>query len=124
MTTWTAEQASRIGSNEMINIAIELADGSRPKQISIWSVVVDGRVFVRSYGNVPGGWYDTARSSGRGEISSDGVPAVEVHFVQVTDEATNSAIDAEYRRKYAATPYEDDMATEPVRSNTLEAVPV
>jgi hypothetical protein len=44
--------------------------------IGIWAVVVDRRVFVRSWDITPGGWYDTIRKERRGHIHVGGMPNV------------------------------------------------
>src|SRR5512144_858931 len=42
------------------------------RSIGIWAVVVDGRVFVRSWGIRPDGWYRTFLEDPRGVITAPG----------------------------------------------------
>jgi len=125
MTGWTEDELDRINAEVYLRVAAALADGSTPKSVNIWSVPVGNRIFIRSYNGTAGKWYGPALESGRGRVSAGGVEK-EVRFMAVPsdDEATNGAVDASFRRKYADSPYAETMSTEPVRRNTLEVVPV
>jgi hypothetical protein len=46
-------------------LGIKAGARSDHRFIGIWAVVVDGRVFVRSWTLKPGGWYRTFRGSAR-----------------------------------------------------------
>lgn len=67
--------------------------------IGIWVVVVDGRVFARSWGVTPGGWYDTFREIGQGAIQV-GERRVPVRARPVTASRLLDAIEQEYADKY------------------------
>lgn len=123
MTTWNTEELARIAEPEMFDLSAQLEDGTTPKTVGIWAVAVDGRLFVRSYTGLEGKWYAPALASLRGRVSAGGVTK-DVRFERITDEAINSAIDAEYLRKYTPSPYAPEMGQEPVRSNTLEVIPL
>lgn len=49
-------------------LGIRAGSDSRHRVIGIWVVVVDGRVFVRSYTMKPGGWWRTFLEDPYGEI--------------------------------------------------------
>jgi hypothetical protein len=67
--------------------------------IGIWSVVVDGRVFVRSWDVKPAGWYHAFRVEPRGAIQAAG-REIRVRAVPVRSERTKAAVDAAYFAKY------------------------
>lgn len=123
MTTWNPEELTRIAEPEMFDLSAQLEDGTTPKTVGIWAVAVDGRLFVRSYTGLAGKWYAPALASLRGRVSAGGVTK-DVRFERVTDDATNAAIDAEYLAKYTPSPYAPEMGQEPVRSQTLEVIPL
>jgi hypothetical protein len=123
MTTWNAEELARIAEPEMFDLSAQLEDGTMPKTVGIWAVAVDGRLFVRSYTGLEGKWYAPALASMQGRVSAGGVTK-DVRFERITDEAINALIDAEYLRKYTPSPYAPEMGQEPVRSNTLEVIPL
>ena len=123
MTQWTKEELDKINSDEYFHLSAAVADGSTPKTVDIWSVGVGERIFVRSYNGVSGGWYGPALESGKGRISAGGVEK-DVTFVSIDDEEVKKAVDAAYYQKYAGSPYAETMATDPVRDNTVEVIPV
>src|SRR5213083_2686801 len=52
---------------------LDIRAGTKPYRIiGIWAVVVEGRVFVRSYSLKPRSWYRTFREEPRGIIEVDG----------------------------------------------------
>jgi len=123
MTMWDADELAAIAAPEMFDLSAQLEDGTAPKTVGIWAVAVDGRLFVRSYTGLAGKWYAPALASLRGRVSAGGVTK-DVRFERVVDDATNTAIDAAYLAKYTPSPYAPGMGQEPVRSNTLEVIPV
>jgi hypothetical protein len=67
--------------------------------IGIWAVVVDGRVFVRSWDVKATGWYHTFRAEPRGVIQAAG-REIRVRAVPVRSERTKAAVDDAYLEKY------------------------
>jgi hypothetical protein len=67
--------------------------------IGIWAVVVDRRVFVRSWDITPGGWYDTIRKERRGHIHVGG-RTLAVRSAPVRSERLASAVDNAYALRY------------------------
>lgn len=124
MASWTADELARINAETYFTVGATLADGTTPKTVDIWSVPVGDRIFIRSYNGTAGKWYGPALASGRGRISAGGVEkAVRFVAVPTDDEATNQAVDASFRTKYAGSPYAITMSEAPVRTNTLEVIP-
>ncbi len=70
--------------------------------IHVWVVVIDGRVFVRSWNDEPDGWYRAFRKHPRGAIVV-GDSEVPVRAVPVTStkwiEAASSAYALKYKTK-------------------------
>src|SRR5437870_8842907 len=74
--------------------------GTKPHRIiGIWAVVVEGRVFVRSYSLKPRSWYRTFLEEPRGVIEVDG-REIPVRAVFTRSERLKTAVDRAYREKY------------------------
>src|SRR5690349_6480745 len=74
--------------------------GTKPHRIiGIWVVVVEGRVFVRSYSLKPRSWYRTFLEEPRGVIEVNG-QEIPVGAVFTRSERLKSAVDRAYREKY------------------------
>lgn len=123
MTTWTQDELTKIDTEEMLDLSAEMADGSMPKTVSIWVVKVGDSLYVRSYTGADGRWYEPAAETHRGRVTAGGVTK-NVELVPIDDESIKRAVDEAYRGKYAGSARAESMATEPVRNNTLEVVPV
>jgi hypothetical protein len=67
--------------------------------IGIWAVVVEGRVFVRSWGSREDGWYRTFLEEPRG-IMQVGERHVRVRAVPAKSERLKAAVSAAYREKF------------------------
>jgi hypothetical protein len=68
--------------------------------IGIWAVVVDGRVFARSWTLQPGGWYRTFREDPFGAILI-GEREIKVRALPVRSERIRDAVERAYAAKYA-----------------------
>lgn len=84
----------------------------------IWSVVVDGRLFIRAWNGPRGRWYRAAVSQGAGRITAAG-STYEVAFAPAPDELADR-IDAAYNEKYAGSPYLPPMVGQGPRSACCE----
>ncbi|HJQ35746.1 MAG TPA: DUF2255 family protein [Thermoanaerobaculia bacterium] len=74
--------------------------GSAPHRIiGIWVVVVEGRVFVRSWSLAPRSWYRTFLEEPRGIIQIDGDEHA-VRAINTRSERLKKAVDAAYAEKY------------------------
>src|SRR5215470_13348924 len=77
-----------------------LRAGSEPHRfIGIWAVVVEGRVFVRSWSLKPRSWYRTFLKQPRGiiEVAERQIP---VRAVRTRSERLKAAVDRAYLQKY------------------------
>ena len=74
--------------------------GVRPHRfIAVWAVVVNGRVFVRSWNDKPRGWYRAFLEEPRGTIEIAG-RELRVRAKAARGEHLLDAIDRAYREKY------------------------
>jgi hypothetical protein len=93
--------------------------------IGIWMVVVDGRVFARSWTVRPDGWFDTFASDPLGAIEVGG-RQVRVRAVRVRSAKIIKAMEAAYAAKYS-TPgskhYVRGFRTARRRAASVEFVP-
>lgn len=94
--------------------------------IGIWAVVVEKRVFVRSWSLKPRSWYRTFLEEPHGAITVEG-RQIPVRAVPTRSERLKEAIDRAYLEKYA-TPgsvrYARDLGRRKSRDTTTELVPL
>lgn len=83
----------------------------------IWSVVVDGELYVRAYNGTSSTWYQAALRQKAGRITAAGMTK-EVVFEPVQG-PINDRIDDAYRAKYKGNPYLDSMISPRARSATI-----
>ena len=100
--------------------------GTQPHRfIGIWAVVVEGRVFVRSWSLKPRSWYRTFLEEPRGAINVNG-QEIAVRAVRTRSERLKAAIDRAYLEKYhtkGSIQYARDLGGEKSRATTTELVP-
>jgi hypothetical protein len=101
--------------------------GAEPHRfIGIWAVVVEGRVFVRSWSIKARGWYRTFLEQPQGAIQIAG-HEIAVRAVRTRSDRLKSAIDRAYLEKYntpASLKYARDLGRGKSRATTTELVPV
>ena len=101
--------------------------GTQPHRfIGIWAVVVEGRVFVRSWSLKPRSWYRTFLEEPRGTINVDG-REIPVRAVRTRSERLKAAVDRAYLEKYktpGSIQYARDLGGEKSRATTTELVPL
>ena len=106
---------------------LRIRAGTGPHRfIGIWVVVVNDRVFVRSWSVKPDGWYRTFLEQSRGaiQIADRDIPVV---AVSVRDKRVLDAIDRAYLDKYntpGAIKYARDLGSPQSRAATLELRPL
>lgn len=109
---------------------IGLKAGTKPhKFIGLWPVVVEGRLFVRSWSLTPGGWHATLLKEPVGELQVGlKKPVVlKVRAVQTRSERLKDAVSAAYKAKYntpASAQYVKDLCGKKSRGTTTELVMV
>jgi hypothetical protein len=102
--------------------------GSAPHRIiGIWAVVVEGRVFVRSWSLKPRSWWRTFQEEPRGVVTvADGVE-MPVRAVATRSERLKDAVSRAYLEKYC-TPgslkFARDLGRARSRGTTTELVPL
>ena len=126
MTTkrrFTEDVLAAIREGKIINIRA----GTQPHRfIGIWAVVVEGRVFVRSWSLKPRSWYRTFLEEPRGAISVKG-RELPVRAVRTRSERLKAAVDKAYLEKYntpGSIKYAQDLGGEKSRATTTELVPL
>jgi hypothetical protein len=87
----------------------------------IWSVVVDGELYVRAYNGRDSRWYKSAMRERAGRIMAAGIIS-DVHFDPV-DGTINGRIDDAYRAKYRGSPYLNAMIAQRAREATVRIAP-
>jgi len=101
--------------------------GSKPHRIiGIWAVVVEGRVFVRSWSLKPRSWYRTFLEEPRGVIEVEG-RQIPVRPVFTRSERLKTAVDRAYAEKFP-TPgsrhFVEGFKEKKRRDTTTELVPL
>ena len=101
--------------------------GTQPHRIiGIWAVVVEGRVFVRSWSLKPRSWYRTFLEEPEGIIQVGDVQ-IPVRAVRTRSERLKDAVDRAYLEKYStkgSIQYARDLGSEKSRATTTELVPL
>jgi len=122
MSMWTKDELQRIGESDDLHISPFRDDGKTYGTPTwIWSVVVNGGLFVRAYNGESSRWYQAALREKRGRITAAGMTK-EVTFEPVDGEL-NNRIDDAYRAKYKGSPYLSPMIGGPARAATVKITP-
>ncbi|MCU1248297.1 MAG: hypothetical protein JWQ49_1326 [Edaphobacter sp.] len=122
MSTWTQDRLQQIESSDDLHIAPFREDGVTPGTPTwIWSVVVDGELYVRAYKGTSSRWYQAASKQKAGQLTVAG-QTTDVSFEQVSGEI-NDRIDAAYRAKYSSSPYLKPMIGDRARRATVRILP-
>jgi hypothetical protein len=122
MSAWTKERLQQIASTDDLHIAPFRDDGTTLGTPTwIWSVVVDGELYVRAYNGTASRWYQAALKQKTGQITAAG-KTTDVTFEQVGGKV-NDRIDAAYRTKYASSPYLKPMIGDRARAATVRLSP-
>lgn len=122
MTTWPRDELERIAAADDLHIAPFREDGKTYGTLTwIWSVVVDGDLYVRGYNGRKSRWYQAAIRQHAGRITAAGMTK-EVAFEPV-DGPINDRIDDAYRQKYSTSPYLAPMISDRARAATVRVTP-
>ena len=101
--------------------------GTAPhRTIGIWAVVVERRVFVRSWSQKPRSWWRTFLEEPVGTIEVEG-RKVKVRAVQTRSERLKDAVSRAYLEKYdspGSVKYARDLGRKRSRETTTELVPL
>jgi hypothetical protein len=122
MSTWSTDELRRIAEADDLHISPFREDGETYGTPTwIWSVAVDGDLYVRAYNGRDSRWYQAAMRQKAGRIMAAGLTK-EVTFEPV-DGAINDRIDDAYRAKYRASPYLSPMIGARARAATVKVTP-
>ena len=107
---------------------IGLRAGTQPHRfIGLWAVVVEKRVFVRSWGHEPNSWHHVLlQGEPRGTLQVGG-REIAVRTVQTRSERLKDAIDEAYLAKYktpGSIQYARDLGRAKSRATTTELIPL
>lgn len=105
--------------------------GSAPHRfIGIWFVVVDGRIFIRSWSLKEHSWYNTFRGDPRGRMHIEGrtirAREIAVRAVMTRSERLKDAVSRAYLEKYdtpGSVKFARDLGRKRSRDTTTELVP-
>ena len=118
---FTEDVLSAIEGGKIIGIRA----GSQPHRfIGIWAVVVEGRVFVRSWSLKERSWYRTFLVEPHGIIQVGG-QEIPVRAVHTRSERLKKAVDKAYLEKYntpGSIKYARDLGSMKSRATTTELV--
>lgn len=121
MAEWTADLLDRIAASDDLHVAPLRDDLKTPGTPTwIWSVVVDGNLYVRAYNGQDSRWYRAAMRNQTGRITAAG-ETLDVAFEPV-EGAMNDRIDDSYRAKYANSPYLAPMIGARARAATVRII--
>ena len=107
-------------------IGIRAGTDSTHRVIGIWAVVVEGRVFVRSYSMKPRSWWRTFLEDPQGIITVE-EKEIHVRAVQTRSERIKDLVSKAYKEKYnrpGDIQYVKDMSKKKSRDTTTELVAV
>ena len=125
MSSWSKDDLQKIAASDDLHISPFREDGKTYGTPTwIWSVVVDGELYVRAYNGQSSRWYQAAVRQRSGRITAAGMTK-EVVFepVRGINNDPNDLIDAAYSQKYKRSPYLKPMISERARAATVRITP-
>jgi hypothetical protein len=124
MSTWTSDELTTIATAEELHIASLRRDGTLPNPLTVWVVRHGDDLYVRSVNGRSSAWFRGTQARHEGHIRAGGVDK-DVTFVEETDLAINSQIDAAYRTKYRryVANIISSIVSPKARSATIKLVP-
>ena len=120
--TWSKDELCKIAEADDLHISPFREDGvTYGTPTWIWSVAVDGALYVRGYNGQNSRWYQAARRQKAGRINATSITK-EVTFEPV-EGPINDVVDEAYRAKYRGSPYLSPMIGGRARSATIKVMP-
>ena len=107
-------------------LGIRAGTDSSHRIIGIWVVVVEGRVFVRSWSMSPRSWWRTFLEDPYGSMFV-GEKEFRIRAIQTRSERLKDLVSAAYKEKYnkpGDIQYVKDMSCKKSRDTTTELVPI
>jgi hypothetical protein len=119
---WSSADVSKIAEADGLHISPLRGDGlTFGTPIWIWSVIVEGNLYVRGYNGRRSRWYQAAVQQKAGRITAAGLTK-EVTFEPV-EGPVNDRIDEAYRAKYRDSSYLSPMIGDRARAATVRITP-
>jgi hypothetical protein len=119
--SFTPRELDLLATEPELEIETTAPDGP-PHRTTIWAVVEDGQVFIRSWRGSRARWYREARANpavalhvGGQRLTATAIPATDPDAVERTSEAL--------RRKYPGDPSTPDMLRPEILDTTLRLEP-
>lgn len=106
-------------------LGIRAGRESSHRVIGIWAVVVEGRVFVRSWSLKPRSWWRTFLEDPNGSVFV-GEKEISVRAIQTRSERLKDLVNQAYKEKYntpGSIQFVKDMSRKKSRETTTELVP-
>ena len=123
MHGWNSDELRKIADADDLHVSPFREDGTTYGTPTwIWSVAVDGALYVRGYNGQESKWYRAAARQKAGRILAAGLTK-EVTFEPVEGPVLDS-IDEAYRAKYRGNRYLEPMIGARARSATLRIIPL
>ena len=114
----TKHEIEKIAQKDDFHIAPFREDGKTYGTPTwIWSVMVNGNLYVRAYYGTKSRWYQAAIREKAGKIEASGI-VKDVQFEAVTGNI-NEKIDDAYREKYSSSPYLNSMISSRAKAATV-----
>ncbi|HET9911816.1 MAG TPA: DUF2255 family protein [Anaerolineales bacterium] len=107
-------------------LGIRAGRESNHRVIGVWAVVVEGRVFVRSWGRKPRGWHQVCLADPYGSMFV-GEREIPIRTVQTRSERLKDLVSQAYKEKYntpGSIQYVKDMSGKKSRDTTTELKPI
>jgi len=122
MQAWPEDELRRIAEADDLHISPFREDGvTCGTPTWIWSVAVDGDLYVRAYHGRDSRWFKAAVRQKAGRITAAGMTR-QVVF-EPADGAVNDSVDDAYRAKYASSQYLGPMIGARARAATIRITP-
>lgn len=107
-------------------IGIRAGSDSTHRVIGIWAVVVERRVFVRSWSMKPHSWWRTFLEDPKG-VMTVGTKEFRIRTIQTRSERLKDRVSVAYKEKYntpGSVQFVKDMSRKISRDTTTELVPI
>jgi hypothetical protein len=107
-------------------IGLRAGKESTHRVIGVWPIVVEGRVFVRSWGMKPRSWWRTFLEDPYGSLFV-GDREIQIRSIQTRSERLKDLVSQSYKEKYntpGSIRYVKDMSRKKSRDTTTELVPI
>jgi len=120
VSTWTPQELDSLARESEIRVAGRHRDGSARTLVTVWQVVVDGALYVRSVYGANGQWYKGVSRYHEGFISWRGGTRPVTY---IPDHAQDAAIDAAYFQKYGNGAPSQQITSAEAKATTLRVEP-